>query len=93
MLVENGIDTLEHGTQMVEELLPLLRDNKVSWNPTLAAYYSYQYPGSRKWDAIRQVCLKAIESGVRVSAGGDTGMRSFTISDDVLTCPRRLFSR
>jgi imidazolonepropionase-like amidohydrolase len=73
MLVENGVDTLEHGTEMAEELLPLLLKKGVAWTPTFAAYYSYQYPGSRKWDAIRKVYTKAVEMGVLVATGGDTG--------------------
>ncbi|PVG01868.1 hypothetical protein CPB86DRAFT_812136 [Serendipita vermifera] len=74
MLVEAGVDTLEHGTQMTEDVLPLLVEKKVPWTPTFAAYYSHQYPGERPWQSLHKVFSKAIAMGVAITTGGDTGV-------------------
>jgi hypothetical protein len=73
-LLSAGIDTLEHGTEMTEELLGVIKERGVVWCPTLAAYYSYHHPGSKKWDSVKMVLRKAGEMGVRVATGGDTGV-------------------
>ncbi|KIM20134.1 hypothetical protein M408DRAFT_334125 [Serendipita vermifera MAFF 305830] len=74
MLVKAGVDTLEHGTGMTEELLSLLKEHRVAWTPTLAAYYSHQYPGSRPWNSVGAVLKKAVQMGVPIATGGDTGV-------------------
>lgn len=73
-LLSAGIDTLEHGTEMTEELLGEIKEKGVVWCPTLAAFYSYQYPAGRKWDSLKGIMRKAVEMGVRVATGGDTGV-------------------
>ena len=59
-LLSAGIDTLEHGTEITEQLLGEMKERGVVWSPTLAAYYSHQYPGSRRWDSLKTVLRKAI---------------------------------
>jgi imidazolonepropionase-like amidohydrolase len=73
-LLSAGIDTLEHGTEMTEQLLGEMKERGVVWCPTLAAYYSHQYPGSREWDSVKTVLRMAVEMGIRVATGGDTGV-------------------
>jgi hypothetical protein len=90
MLIEAGVDTLEHASNMTEELLPLLKEKGVVWNPTVAAYFSFEYPGSRRWDALKEVFLKAMDMGVRVGTGGDTDKCIFihsTINIPVISLP------
>lgn len=74
MLVEAGVDTLEHGAAMDDDALESLVDSHVVWNPTFAAYYSYRYPGSRAWDSLHKVFLHAVNKGVLIGTGGDTGV-------------------
>ena len=74
MLLDLGIDTLEHGTGITEELLQQMSDKRVGWSPTLSAFYSYRPPGSTPWDQVGAVLKKAIGRGVRVATGGDTGV-------------------
>ena len=73
MLVEAGVDTLEHGTAMDDDALESLVNSNVVWNPTFSAYYSHRYPGVPPWDSPHKVFLSAVNKGVLIGAGGDTG--------------------
>ncbi|CAG8714191.1 14795_t:CDS:2, partial [Acaulospora colombiana] len=72
MLIEAGVDTLEHGTAMTEDVLPLLVEKQIPWTPTFAAYYSHQYPGARPWQSLQKVFSKAIKMDAAITTGGDT---------------------
>lgn len=72
MLIDAGVSTLEHATGMTEELLPYLKEKGVIWNPTFAAYFSFEYPGSNKWNSLKDIFTKALDMGVMVGTGGDT---------------------
>ena len=78
LLPENGgVDTLEHGSNLPDELLAAVARSRVIWVPTLAVYYSTDpapgTPGGR-WDTAARNFRRALAAGVeRIACGGDTG--------------------
>jgi imidazolonepropionase-like amidohydrolase len=92
MLLEAGVDTLEHGAEMTEDVLPLLVEKQAPWTPTFAAYYSHQYPGARPWWSLQKVFSKAIQMGAAITTGGDTGENNEQIPTSLLTSSIQVYS-
>lgn len=81
--VKQGLDNLEHGTYMDEELIELLVQHKTWLNPNLTLYCRVWKPGDialppeghRKRDRAREnlevMFPKAVQAGVRILAGTD----------------------
>lgn len=80
-----GVETIEHGDGADPALFALLKEKQTAWCPTLAAAESIlQYRGWKKGvdpepERVRlkkQTFRQALESGVRICAGGDVGVFS-----------------
>jgi len=81
-LASLGVDSVEHGFAMDDKTLESLRAAKVTWNPTLAAYYSHPASGDR-WKQAQDTFSRALKmDGLRISCGGDTGV--FNHGDNAL---------
>ncbi|PIL31293.1 hypothetical protein GSI_05991 [Ganoderma sinense ZZ0214-1] len=77
LLPENGgVDTLEHGNDMPDDLVDSIVKSAVIWVPTLSVFYTQdqtKLPGGG-WDSASRTFQKAIERGMtNVACGGDTG--------------------
>ncbi|MCP3965553.1 MAG: amidohydrolase family protein [Lentisphaerae bacterium] len=84
MAIKAGIDCLEHGNLLSEEIISMMKENNVSFVPTMSGIYKvYQ----REFDAgnteladkikevvfpQKQVVSKAIKAGILIGAGTDT---------------------
>jgi imidazolonepropionase-like amidohydrolase len=67
-----GVDSIEHGIIMDDSTLKVLRDSKVIWNPTLAAYFS---SAGNRWIQAKQTYEKALKiPEIKIACGGDTGV-------------------
>lgn len=80
-----GVETIEHGDGADPALFALLKEKQTAWCPTLAAAESILlYRGWKKGvdpepERVRlkkQTFRQALESGVRICAGGDVGVFS-----------------
>ncbi|MEJ2003624.1 MAG: amidohydrolase family protein [Cyclobacteriaceae bacterium] len=78
-----GVETIEHGDELNEELLQLMKENDVALCPTLGAVeaisrYSGYDPATdnipERLILKRSSFKKALESGVRIVFGGDVGV-------------------
>jgi imidazolonepropionase-like amidohydrolase len=81
--VREGIDNLEHGAFMDEELVDLLAEHKTWLNPNLLLYFRERQPDDvplppevtkkrrRARDNLSAMFPKALEAGVRIVAGTD----------------------
>ncbi|RDX46801.1 hypothetical protein OH76DRAFT_1442743 [Lentinus brumalis] len=77
LLPENGgFNTIEHGTDIPDELVESVAKSNVIWIPTLSVIYATdtaKAPGGR-WDATARNFQKALQKGVtNIACGGDTG--------------------
>lgn len=77
LLPENGgVDTVEHGAEMADELVEAVAKSSVTWVPTLSVFYTQdaeKQPGGM-WERAAQNFKKALRGGVsRIACGGDTG--------------------
>lgn len=84
--VAAGVDSVEHGFFMNEEILKRLRDRQIAWVPTFSpVYFQWERPEIVGWDAIAVAHLRRIvddhlkhvrlayELGVPLVAGSDAG--------------------
>jgi len=78
-----GVETIEHGDELSDEILSLMKDNDVALCPTLAAveaisrYNGYDPDNDEIPERLarkRSSFKKALESGVRIVFGGDVGV-------------------
>jgi imidazolonepropionase-like amidohydrolase len=75
-LARFGVNSIEHGCNMTSKELELLADNKVVWNPTLAAYYSHPQAGDR-WAQAQKAFKEGLSvRNLKIACGGDTGVFS-----------------
>ena len=86
--LKGGVDTLEHGSELDDETIALLRDGSTTYVPTISNLYSYTEQGRKIGVAesiiaevarsapawIRSVEL-AHEAGVPIAMGSDVGNR------------------
>ena len=78
LLPENGgVDTLEHGHNIPDALLPAVAKSSVIWVPTLAVFWTQDptkgAPGGL-FDRAARNFQRALAAGVRhIACGGDTG--------------------
>ena len=71
-LIEAGVDTIEHGTDLDRSTLCLFENNpNVIWNPTLAVLHTIGIPARSVELAIREAFTRGIP---RIACGGDTGV-------------------
>lgn len=64
--------SVEHGTNLSEEGLLVLRNRNIYWVPTLAAYYTLD---SQRWERAKSLFQRAlIIEGLKIACGGDTGV-------------------
>lgn len=94
--VKGGIDTVEHGTCMTEELVSEMIDHNAVWVPTLSpSHFSrlcqnkelvprHILEKGEKLREARQNSLKFIDSGVKLGVGSDAGS-VYTPHDDIVT--------
>jgi imidazolonepropionase-like amidohydrolase len=79
-----GVISIEHGFDVTEEVLQLMKDRNVALCPTLGAVYSTQQYWAG-WDGtfenetkviknVRAMFKRAMASGVTIVAGGDVGV-------------------
>lgn len=73
MAVKAGVTSIEHGFEAPDELLELIKSTGCIWVPTLAAAEMFNSAGMSKLLAQTK---RAHEFGVRLAAGGDTGVFS-----------------
>lgn len=84
--VEAGVDSVEHGFFMNEEILKRLRDRQIAWVPTFSpVYFQWERPEIVGWDVAAVGHLRRIvddhlehvrlahELGVPLVAGSDAG--------------------
>ncbi|MEP7158980.1 MAG: amidohydrolase family protein, partial [Chloroflexota bacterium] len=86
--LRGGVDTLEHGSELDDECIALLREGRTTYVPTISNLYSYTEQGRKIGVAesviaevavsapawIRSVEL-AHSAGVPIAMGGDVGNR------------------
>ncbi|TBU26859.1 hypothetical protein BD311DRAFT_779405 [Dichomitus squalens] len=77
LLPENGgVDTLEHGNNIPDELVDHIVKSRVTWVPTLSVFYSedHEKAAGGPWDTTSRNFQKAIQRGMtNIACGGDTG--------------------
>ncbi|KAK9414293.1 putative Amidohydrolase-related domain-containing protein [Seiridium unicorne] len=73
MAVKAGVTSIEHGFEAPDELLELMKSRGCIWVPTLAAAESLN--GTMMKNLLAQT-KRAHNFGVRMAAGGDTGVFS-----------------
>ncbi|KAK6068592.1 amidohydrolase [Seiridium cupressi] len=73
MAVKAGVTSIEHGFEAPDELLELMKSRGCIWVPTLAAAESLN--GTMMKNLLAQA-KRAHSFGVRMAAGGDTGVFS-----------------
>ena len=78
LLPENGgVDTLEHGNDMPDELVADIAKSRIIWVPTLSVFYTMDATSGGRgglWDKAARNFQRALERGVdRIACGGDTG--------------------
>ena len=72
--------SVEHGTNISEEGLHVLRNRSIYWVPTLAAYYTLD---SQRWERASLIFQRALTiEGLKIACGGDTGV--FSHGDNAL---------
>ncbi|HOA36778.1 MAG TPA: amidohydrolase family protein [Flavihumibacter sp.] len=78
-----GVETIEHGDELDDEDIALMKEYKVTYFPTLAASESIrQYRGWRKGTDPEPVDItakkisfrKALNAGIKIGMGGDVGV-------------------
>lgn len=86
--VDAGIDTIEHGAEMTEEILLKMKEHGQCWVPTVAVYKSLVESEGIIADVIvekakvvaenqRKSFKKAMEIGVKIILGSDAGSANF----------------
>ena len=86
--VDAGIDTIEHGAEMTEEILQKMKENGQCWVPTLAVYKSLVESEGKIADVIvqkakavaekqRAAFRKALAIGTTMLVGSDAGSANF----------------
>lgn len=86
--VDAGIDTIEHGAEMTEEILLKMKEQGQCWVPTVAVYKSLVESEGIIADVIvekakvvaenqRKSFKKAMEIGVKIILGSDAGSANF----------------
>ena len=86
--VAAGIDTIEHGGALTEELLVEMKEKDICWVPTLAVYKELAAGRGIVADVIadkalvvtenqKKIFSKAMEIGTRIIAGSDAGSPNF----------------
>lgn len=86
--VDAGVDTIEHGAEMTEELLLKMKRNGQCWVPTAAVYKSLMESEGLIDDVIvqkakvvvehqKQAFKKALEIGIKIILGSDSGSACF----------------
>lgn len=72
MAVRAGVTSLEHGNETTDELFEEMVRQGTIFVPTLAVFAS-EHVSRRQLQALQARAKKALEMGVRLAAGGDTG--------------------
>lgn len=86
--VDAGIDTIEHGAEMTDEILKKMKENGQCWVPTLAVYKSLAESEGIVADIIvkkaqtvvenqKRSFQKALELGTKIILGSDAGSANF----------------
>lgn len=86
--VDAGVDTIEHGGALTEELLIKMKEKNICWVPTLAVYKELAAGRGIVADVIaekaavvtenqKKIFAKAMEIGTRIVAGSDAGSPNF----------------
>lgn len=86
--VDAGIDTIEHGAEMTEEILYKMKENGQCWVPTVAVYKSLAESQGIVDDVIvkkaravvenqRRSFQKAMKIGTKIILGSDAGSANF----------------
>ncbi len=86
--VDAGIDTIEHGAEMTDEILKKMKENGQCWVPTLAVYKSLAESEGIIADVIvkkartvvenqKRSFQKALELGTKIILGSDAGSANF----------------
>ena len=86
--VDAGIDTIEHGAEMTEEILLKMKEHGQCWVPTLAVYKKLSESGGIVDDIIvkkatsvtekqKESFKKALEIGTKIILGSDAGSANF----------------
>ncbi|KAI0174654.1 hypothetical protein BJ166DRAFT_512642 [Pestalotiopsis sp. NC0098] len=73
MAVKAGVTSIEHGFEATDELLALMKSKGTIWVPTLAAAEMFNGAGI---NGLLAQTKKAHDYGIRLAAGGDTGVFS-----------------
>jgi imidazolonepropionase-like amidohydrolase len=73
MAVRAGVTSIEHGFEITDELLHAMKQNGCIWVPTLATAEIFNKSGIK---SLLAQTKRAHEIGVRLAAGGDTGVFS-----------------
>lgn len=85
MAIEAGADTIEHGYCIDDFCLELLAGSKTVWVPTLAPFANiascdenhamniYRQVSKKYYDGHRKAVEKAIDLGVKIALGSDSG--------------------
>jgi imidazolonepropionase-like amidohydrolase len=81
-----GVDTIEHATEMPDDVIELLVNRGVYIVPTFAAYWKLSREGrdigldqglvdlaSRVWERKLEYFMRAVRAGVKFATGTDTG--------------------
>lgn len=74
MAIKAGVTSIEHGFGVTDEMLELMKSHGVIWVPTLATAEIYDKSVSFKY--VLSQTKRAHDIGVRLAAGGDTGVFS-----------------
>lgn len=86
--VDAGIDTIEHGAEMTDEILKKMKENGQCWVPTLAVYKSLAESEGIVADIIvkkaravaenqKRSFARALELGTKIILGSDAGSANF----------------
>jgi imidazolonepropionase-like amidohydrolase len=84
--IKAGVDTIEHATEMPDDVIELLLERGIFIVPTFAAYWKLSREGReigldpglvdlayRVWDRKLEYFMRAVKAGVKFATGTDTG--------------------
>lgn len=77
-----GVHTIEHGYEMDETCFAAMKETNAVWVPTLAAVRTIYGAQDARYVAIKKTFKAAVDAGVTIAAGGDTGV--FAHGDNAL---------